>query len=98
KDGADPPDSNPQAKAILDEVNREADAVIDCWARFMGLTATNNPYGTTRNDIGKALTELYKYRHPDSPDGLQKLIDQYRAGAPAGSAATLGASVSVSRK
>jgi hypothetical protein len=93
----DAPDSNPHAKAILDELNREADAVIDCWAHFMALTATNNPYGNTRNDIGKALTELYKYRHPDSPDGLQKLIDQYGASGPH-STAGVGVSASVARQ
>jgi len=93
----DAPDSNPQAKAILDELNKEADAVIDCWAHFMALTTTTNPYGNTRADIGKALTELYKYRHPDAPDGLQKLIDQYGASGPH-STAGVGASASVGRQ
>jgi tetratricopeptide (TPR) repeat protein len=91
----DAPDSNPQAKAILDELNKEADAVIDCWAHFMALTATNNPYGNTRSDIGKALAELYKYRHPDAPDGLQKLIDQYGIGGQHSTAA-VGSSSSAS--
>jgi tetratricopeptide (TPR) repeat protein len=91
----DAPDSNPQAKAILDELNKEADAVIDCWAHFMALTATNNPYGNTRTDIGKALVELYKYRHPDAPDGLQKLIDQYGAG---GQHSAVGSSAAATRQ
>jgi hypothetical protein len=70
-------------KTALDEVNAQADAVIDCWARFLGLTAKNNTYGATRDQVFKAATDLYKYRHPDSPDGLQKLIDQYSNSAPA---------------
>ncbi|HSE98503.1 MAG TPA: tetratricopeptide repeat protein, partial [Blastocatellia bacterium] len=37
---ADPPKD--EIKAALDEVNKQADAVIDCWARFLGLTAKNN--------------------------------------------------------
>jgi tetratricopeptide (TPR) repeat protein len=81
---ADPPKE--EVKAALDTVNAEADSVIDCWARFMGLTAKNNTYGATRDQVGKALADLYKYRHPDSADGLQKLIDQYSNSAPPASA------------
>ncbi|HWP42114.1 MAG TPA: tetratricopeptide repeat protein [Blastocatellia bacterium] len=81
---ADPPKE--EVKAALDEVNAQADAVIDCWARFLGLTAKNNTYPGTRDQVLKAATDLYKYRHPDSPDGLQKLIDQYSNSAPSASA------------
>jgi len=71
----------PEIKAALDEVNREADSVIDCWARFMAVSANNAAYASTRTQVGTALSDLYKYRHPDSPEGLQKLIDQYKAQA-----------------
>lgn len=67
-----------EEKAALAEVNGQADAVISCWARFLGLTAEKNPWGATRAQIEKAFTDLYKYRHNDSTDGLQKLIDQNR--------------------
>jgi tetratricopeptide (TPR) repeat protein len=81
-----------EAKAALAEVNSQADAVINCWARFLGLTVQNNQWGETRGRIEKALTDLYKYRHPDSTDGLQKLIDQNRP-APANSNNTPSAAV-----
>jgi hypothetical protein len=81
-----------EAKAALAEVNSQADAVINCWARFLGLTAQNNQWGETRGRIEKALTDLYKYRHNDSTDGLQKLIDQNRP-APANSNNTPSAAV-----
>jgi tetratricopeptide (TPR) repeat protein len=71
----------PEVKSALDEVNKQADSVIDSWAHFMALTAGANPFGATRGQVGKALEDLYKFRHPDAPDGLQKLIDQYKAGA-----------------
>jgi dienelactone hydrolase len=61
--------------APLEEVNKQADAVITCWARFLGL-AKGDFSPDTQEKIKKALSDLYKYRHPDSPDGLQKLIDQ----------------------
>ena len=76
----------PEVKAALDNVNKEADAVIECWAHFMAVSANNSAYASTRTQVGAALTDLYKYRHPDSPDGLQKLIDQYKAQAGAPSA------------
>lgn len=71
------PEAKPEVKAALDEANGLADALIDCWAHFVGLTVKNNPFGETRGQIETALTALYKYRHPDAPDGLQKLIEQY---------------------
>jgi tetratricopeptide (TPR) repeat protein len=79
-------DPKPEVKAALDDVNKEADSVIECWARFMAVSANNAAYGPTRTQVSSALTDLYKYRHPDSPDGLQKLIDQYKAQAGAPSA------------
>jgi hypothetical protein len=66
----------PEVKAALDEANKEADAVINCWARFMGLTAVKSDFKPeTRKQVETALTDLYKYRHNDSVEGLQKLID-----------------------
>ena len=81
RDAAEP---KPEVKAALEEVNKQADAVITCWARFLGLTADKkeNFSAETRAKIEKALTDLYKYRHPDSTDGLQKLIDQNKSTTP----------------
>jgi tetratricopeptide (TPR) repeat protein len=74
-------DNKPEVKAVLDEVNKQADMVIECWARFMA-SPKSADYGETRAKVDQALKDLYKYRHPDSADGLQKLIDQYRNGNP----------------
>ena len=74
--------AKPEVQGVVDRVNRQADAVIDCWTRFVALTATDNPYGETRASVEKALGELYRYRHPDDPDGLRKLIDARRGAAP----------------
>jgi len=76
------------AKAALAEVNGQADAVIKCWARFLGLTAEKNTWGETRARILQAFTELYKYRHNNSTDGMDKLIDQNKQASPANSGAT----------
>ncbi len=82
----------PEIKAALDEANANADMVIENWARFMALTAGSDPWRPTRDQVNGALTTIYKYRHPDEADGLQKLIDKFKSnGAPAG-AATAAAS------
>ncbi|HXG64164.1 MAG TPA: hypothetical protein VNO70_03595 [Blastocatellia bacterium] len=81
KKTADPPDA--ETKAALDKVNAAADAVIECWARFMAVSKNKPEWDATRNQVMTALKGLYEYRHPDSPDGLQKLIDQYSANPPA---------------
>jgi len=86
-----------EEKALLAEVNSHADAVITCWARFLGLTVEKNPYGATRAQIEKAFTDLYKYRHNDSTDGLQKLIDQNKP-SPSASTNDAAGSSSVSKK
>jgi hypothetical protein len=87
-----------EAKSALAEVNNEADAVIRCWARFLGLTFEKNTWGETRARILQAFTDLYKYRHNNSTDGMDKLIDQNKptpqsnSGTPAASSSTAAAS------
>lgn len=77
-------DPKPEVKAALDEskaaladVNAQADAVITCWARFLGLTVDKKEWDI-RPRIQQAFTELYKFRHNGSTDGMDKLIDQNR--------------------
>jgi lipopolysaccharide biosynthesis regulator YciM len=74
------PDAKPEVVAALDKVNKEADAVIECWAKFLALTTTNPP--PARAQVEQAVTSLYKYRHNDSTEGLQQLIDKYKSGGP----------------
>jgi len=69
-------------KAALDDANKHADAVISCWARFMGLSEGKKEFADVRTKVEGALTELYKYRHNGSAEGLQKIIDQNKAGSP----------------
>lgn len=67
-----------ESKAALADVNAQADAVITCWARFLGLTVDKKEWDI-RPRIQQAFTELYKFRHNGSTDGMDKLIDQNRA-------------------
>ena len=63
-----------QVQALVKELNGSADAMIDRWVKFLKLTSTNNTFGATRDQVERAVAELYKYRHPESPEGYQELI------------------------
>jgi len=73
---SDPPAA--EATAAIDLANREADAAIECWARFMAVTAASP--SEVRTKVEQALAALYQYRHPDQPQGYQALVEKYRAG------------------
>jgi tetratricopeptide (TPR) repeat protein len=82
------PDAKPEVKAALEEANKQADAVIDCWARYVALTTGKSEYNSVRDKVEGEATKLYNYRHPDTPEGFKKLVDQYRSGsAPTSSSA-----------
>lgn len=74
------PEPKPEVKAALDKVNAEADGVINCWARFLGLPKNDYP-ADVKQKVQTALTDLYKYRNNGSDAGLQKLIDDNKASA-----------------
>jgi hypothetical protein len=63
-----------QTLAIRKELNDAADAMLDRWIKFLKLTATTNPYGKTRAEIEETVSGVYKYRHPESPEGYRELI------------------------
>ena len=84
KKEADPPDA--EAKAALDDVNAQADQVIENWARFLALEDSKK-YGATRDNVDKAFTDLWKFRHEDKLDGKDEFINKFKSGA-ASSAAT----------
>ncbi len=59
------------AKAAVAEANREADAAIDCWARFIALAETQK---------AKTASDLFAYRNPQDPEGFRKLVDGHKQG------------------
>ena len=71
KDSATP---SAETQALLKEIHDTADATLERWIKFLKLTATNNTYGEKRAEIESVVTDLYKYRHPDSPEGFRELI------------------------
>ena len=77
------PEPKPEVKAALDLANAEADGVINCWARFLGLTAADLKgfKSEVRQQVMKSVGDLYEYRNANR-DGLTKLIDDNKGPAP----------------
>jgi tetratricopeptide (TPR) repeat protein len=65
-----------EAKAALAEVKTQSEAVINCWARYVALTA-DKP-SEARTTILGVVTGLYKFRNNNSEAGLQKLLEDNR--------------------
>lgn len=63
-----------EAKAAFAQVKSEAEAVVNCWVRYVALTSEKP--SDTRNTVLGVVTGLYKFRNNNSEDGLQKLIDE----------------------
>jgi hypothetical protein len=78
------PDLGPDAKAALEEVNREADGAIECWARFVAISEVKNAAAERREAARKSLNDLWAYRHPQDPQGAQKVVDAQKAALPSG--------------
>ena len=74
-----PEDAN--HKAVLAEVNTAADAVIECWARFLA-SPESASYGETRARVEATVKDLWKFRHDDKEDGLTEYINKFKPGAP----------------
>jgi hypothetical protein len=74
------PEATPEAKATYDRLIKEADAVLDCWGRYLAHTAgqTNG----TRSQVEAAVKGLYEYRYK-SMDGYDKFIEQLKSGTAA---------------
>jgi len=66
-----------KAKTALEPV---LDSMIDTYARAAGLATGRVEYQTLLQQVIPDLTAYYKYRHNQSIEGLQQLIERYRAG------------------
>ena len=71
-----PGSPSPEATRLIDEANANADKAIDCWARFLGVTK-GTASEAVRSKMEATLAALYKYRHPDEPQGYQALVEKY---------------------
>jgi hypothetical protein len=64
--------------ALLKQAEAQMDRVIDAYAHAVALTEGNAQYEAMRAGLKADLESYYKYRHGNSTDGLQALIDKYK--------------------
>jgi len=64
--------------ALLKRAEAQLDEVIDAYAHAVALTEGDAQYDTMRAGLRADLESYYKYRHNNSSDGLQALIDKYK--------------------
>ena len=64
--------------ALLKKAEAQMDAVIDAYAHAIALTEGNPQYDAMRVGLKADLEGYYKYRHNNSTEGLQALIDKYK--------------------
>lgn len=73
---------SPEKTAELPKILATLDRVIDSYAHFIALSEGNAQLTPIRQQEMQDLENYYKYRHNGKTDGLQELINKYKA-APA---------------
>lgn len=64
--------------ALLKKAEAQMDEVIDAYAHAIALTEGNPQFDAMRTGLKADLEGYYKYRHNNSTEGLQALIDKYK--------------------
>ncbi|HEX8355677.1 MAG TPA: hypothetical protein VF611_22410 [Pyrinomonadaceae bacterium] len=64
--------------AALQRVESQLDKVIDSYARAIAVTEGNAQYQQANAAFKQDLERYYKFRHKNSTDGMQQLIDKYK--------------------
>jgi tetratricopeptide (TPR) repeat protein len=70
-----------QKDETLKKATELMDKVIDLYARSLGASAGKPEHKPLKDQLLQIITPYYKYRHNGSTDGLQQLIDKYKAPA-----------------
>jgi len=64
----------PESKAVLDNISKSADLIIDAYARAVALAGTDPQHQAKKAEWTKRLTDLYKFRHQNSDAGLNEFV------------------------
>lgn len=64
--------------AALKKAQAQLDNVINLYAHAIALSEGHAEHEQLRSQVIPALEEYYKYRHNNSTDGLQQMIDKYK--------------------
>ena len=69
---------SPDKAATLKKLEGLMDQIIDAYAHAVGLSIGKPEHQPMMQQLTVDLTSYYKYRHNQSTDGLQQLIDKYK--------------------
>jgi tetratricopeptide (TPR) repeat protein len=64
--------------AAMERVNVALDKVIETYAQAIAITEGNAQYAPVNAAIKQDYEKYYKFRHKNSTDGMQQLIDKYK--------------------
>jgi tetratricopeptide (TPR) repeat protein len=67
-----------QKDDMLKKINEQLDKTIDAYAHAVGLSMGRPEYQQLQDQALQSVTPYYKYRHNQSTEGLQPLIDKYK--------------------
>lgn len=70
--------TGPERDATLKLAQAQLDRVIELFAQAVALAEARPEYKPLHDQVMQPLTDYYKYRHNNSTDGLQQLIDKYK--------------------
>lgn len=70
-----------QQPAALKTAEAALDALIDAQARAIAMIEGNERYKPAYQSLREDLERNYKFRHKNSADGMQQLIDKYKKGS-----------------
>ena len=70
--------NGPQKDEALKKAMALLDKVVDLYAHAVGLSEGKPEYQQIHDQLMQDLTPYYKYRHNQSTEGLQQLIDKYK--------------------
>jgi hypothetical protein len=67
-----------QRDELMKKITQQLDQVIDAYARAIGVATGRAEYQPLMNQAIQNMTPYYKFRHNNSTDGMQALIDKYK--------------------
>jgi hypothetical protein len=67
-----------QRDELMKKINQQLDLAIENYARAIGVATGRPEYQPLMNQAIQNLTPYYKFRHNNSTDGMQALIDKYK--------------------
>jgi len=67
-------EETPDSKLMLANINQVVDRMVDAYARAVALAGSDSAVAKLKTAWNESLTSYYKFRHNDSPAGLDQMV------------------------